>query len=56
MDRVCGGGPASLNRLSGLLSLNFEVSKFPEEYGMVLQITNQGRLPFDTRAATTGCE
>jgi len=37
MDLVCGGGPASLNRLSGLLSLNIEVSNFPEEFGMVLQ-------------------
>ena len=37
MDLVCGGGPASLNRLSGLLSQNIAVSKFPEGFGMVVQ-------------------
>jgi len=56
MDLVCGGGPASLNGLSGLLFPNIVVSEFPEEFGTVFTIANLCLLPLDTRAATTGCE
>jgi len=55
MDLVYGGEPASLNRFTGLLSLNILVSISQKDLVWVT-ITSQYLLPFDTRAATTGRE